>query len=158
MTYNWCMPGMHKIIIYCDGACSGNQYRINTGGWGAILQQGSRLKEIYGGEKNTTNQRMELTACIRALEQIKSGKFDVEVYTDSAYLVNCMQKKWYAAWQRNGWRNAARKPVENRDLWEKLLSLISLYKVRFIKVAGHSGNKLNDRADEIARQGIQEAG
>jgi ribonuclease HI len=152
------MPGIDKIIIYCDGACSGNQYRTNTGGWGAILQQGSRLKEIHGGEQNTTNQRMELTACIRALQQIKSGKYDVEVYTDSAYLVNCMEKKWYATWQQNGWRNAARKPVENRDLWEKLLSLISLYKVRFIKVAGHAGNKLNERADELARQGIQDAG
>jgi ribonuclease HI len=151
------MPGIDKIIIYCDGACSGNQFRINTGGWGAILQQGSHLKEIHGGEKNTTNQRMELMACIRALEQLKSGKYDVEVYTDSAYLVNCMQKKWYATWQRNGWSNSARKPVENRDLWEKLLSLISLYKVRFIKVAGHSGNKSNERADELARQGIQEA-
>jgi ribonuclease HI len=151
------MPGIDKIIIYCDGACSGNQYRTNTGGWGAILRQGNRLKEIRGGERDTTNQRMELTACIRALQQIKSGKYDVEVYTDSAYLVNCMEKKWYATWQQNGWRNAARKPVENRDLWEKLLSLISLYKVRFIKVAGHSGNKLNERADELARQGIQEA-
>lgn len=158
MAYNWCMPGTEKIIIHCDGACSGNQYRSNTGGWGAILQQGRRVKEIHGGEQNTTNQRMELTACIRALEQLKSGKYAVEVYTDSAYLVNCMQKKWYATWQRNGWHNAAKKPVENRDLWEKLLSLISLYKVRFIKVAGHSGNKLNERADELARQGIQEAG
>jgi ribonuclease HI len=151
------MPGTERIIIHCDGACSGNQRRINKGGWGAVLQQGSRVKEIHGGEQNTTNQRMELTACIRALEQVKSGKYDVEVYTDSAYLVNCMQKQWYAAWQRNGWRNAARKPVENRDLWEKLLSLISLYTVRFFKVTGHSGNKLNERADELARQGIQKA-
>ena len=150
------MPGTDKIIIHFDGACSGNQYRTNAGGWGAVLQQDSRLKEIHGGERNTTNQRMELTACIRALEQIKSGKYAVEVYTDSAYLVNCMQKKWYANWRRNGWLNAARKPVENRDLWEKLLSLISLYKVRFFKVAGHSGNTLNERADELARQGIQE--
>jgi len=150
------MPGSDKIIIYCDGACSGNQYHHNTGGWGAVLLQGSRLKEIHGGEKNTTNQRMELTACIRALEQIKSGKYAVEVYTDSAYLANCIQRKWYATWQRNGWYNAARKQVENRDLWEKLLSLTSLYKVKFIKVAGHSGNKLNERADELARKGILE--
>jgi len=150
------MPASDKIIIHCDGACSGNQYRTNTGGWGAVLQLGNRLKEIRGGERNTTNQRMELTACIRALEQIKSGKYAVEVFTDSAYLVNCMQKKWYATWQRNGWLNSTRKPVENRDLWEQLLSLISLYKVRFIKVTGHSGNKFNERADELARQGIRE--
>jgi ribonuclease HI len=152
------MSAIDKILIHCDGACSGNQYRCNAGGWGAVLQQGSRTKEIYGGEKNTTNQRMELTACIMALEQLKSNKYAVEVYTDSAYLANCMQKKWYATWQKNGWHNAARKPVENRDLWERLLALTSLYKVKFIKVAGHSGNKLNERADELARQGIRDTG
>jgi len=151
------MPGSDKIIIYCDGACSGNQYHRNIGGWGAVLLQGRRMKEIHGSERNTTNQRMELAACIRALEQIKSGKYAIEVYTDSAYLVNCMQRKWYATWQRNGWYNASRKQVENRDLWEKLLSLTSLYKVEFIKVAGHSGDKLNERADELARQGIRDA-
>ena len=150
------MTAVDKIIIYCDGACSGNQYLCNTGGWGAVLQQGSRTKEICGGEKNTTNQRMELTACIMALEQIKSKKYTVEVYTDSAYLASCMQKKWYVTWQKNGWHNAARKPVENRDLWERLLSLTSLYKVKFIKVAGHSGNTLNERADELARRGIHD--
>jgi ribonuclease HI len=143
-----------KIIIYCDGACSGNQYRSNAGGWGAILKHGDLLKEIHGGELNTTNQRMELTACIRALEQLKSGKYSIEVYTDSAYLVNCINHKWYIAWQKNGWKNAAKKPVENRDLWERLFSLLSLYRVAFIKVAGHSGNELNERADELARQGI----
>ena len=144
-----------KIIIYCDGACSGNQYRNNAGGWGAILQRGDLLKEIYGGELDTSNQRMELTACIRALEQLKSGKFAVEIYTDSAYLVNCINDKWYVTWQRNGWKNSNKKPVVNRDLWEKLLALLSMYKVVIIKVAGHSGNKLNERADELARQGIE---
>ena len=151
------MVSKDKIIIYCDGACSGNQYRSNAGGWGAILQHGNLLKEIHGGELNTSNQRMELTACIRALEQIKSGKYTVEVYTDSAYLVNCINSKWYMAWQKNGWKNAAKRPVENRDLWERLLTLLSLYKVVFIKVAGHSGNKLNERADELARQGVEKS-
>jgi ribonuclease HI len=99
---------------------------------------------------------MELTACIRALEQIKSTKYAVEVYTDSAYLANCILRKWYVAWQRNGWYNASRKPVENRDLWERLLALASLYKIKFIKVAGHSGNTLNERADELARKGIKD--
>lgn len=144
-----------KIIIYCDGACSGNQYRTNAGGWGAILQHAGRSKEIHGGELNTTNQRMEITACIRALEHLKSGKYTVEVYTDSAYLVNCINNKWYTAWQKNGWKNASKKPVENRDLWERLLTLLSLYKVVFIKVVGHSGDQLNERADELARQGIE---
>ena len=102
MAYNWGMPGTEKIIIYCDGACSGNQYRCNTGGWGAILQRGDLLKEIHGGELDTTNQRMELTACIMALERLKSGKYVVEVYTDSAYLVNCINDKWYTTWQKNG--------------------------------------------------------
>ncbi|MCX5993088.1 MAG: ribonuclease HI [Chloroflexi bacterium] len=157
MAYNWGMPGTEKIIIYCDGACSGNQYRCNTGGWGAILQRGDLLKEIHGGELDTTNQRMELTACIMALERLKSGKYVVEVYTDSAYLVSCINDKWYTTWQKNGWKNSDKKPVVNRDLWEKLLALLSLYKVVFIKVAGHSGNKLNERADELARQGIEKA-
>jgi ribonuclease HI len=157
MAYNWGMPGTEKIIIYCDGACSGNQYRCNTGGWGAVLQRGDLLKEIHGGELDTTNQRMELTACIMALERLKSGKYVVEVYTDSAYLVNCINDEWYITWQKNGWKNSDKKPVVNRDLWEKLLALLSLYKVVFIKVAGHSGNKLNERADELARQGIEKA-
>ena len=151
------MASQDRIIIYCDGACSGNQYRTNAGGWGAILQHGDLLKEIHGGVLNTTNQRMELTACIRALEQLKSGRHAVEVHTDSAYLVNCINNKWYIAWQKNGWKNAAKKPVENRDLWERLLALLSIYNVVFIKVAGHSGNKLNERADELARQGIEKA-
>lgn len=151
------MVARDSIIIYCDGACSGNQFRKNAGGWGAILKHGDLVKEIHGGELNTTNQRMELTACIRALEQLKSGKYDVAVYTDSAYLVNCIHNKWYAAWQKNGWKNAAKKPVENRDLWERLLTLLSMYRVAFIKVAGHSGDPLNERADELARQGIASA-
>jgi len=148
------MPEKEKLIIYCDGACSGNQFRSNAGGWGAILKYGDRLKEINGGELNTTNQRMELTACIRGLEHVKSGKYDIEVYTDSAYLVNCMHKKWYVTWQKNGWKNASKQPVENRDLWERLLSLLPLYKLNFVKVTGHAGNTLNERADELARQGI----
>jgi len=151
------MASQDKIIIYCDGACSGNQYHTNAGGWGAILQHGGRLKEIHGGELDTSNQRMELTACIKALEQLKSGKYAVEVYTDSAYLVNCINSKWYIAWQRNGWKNAAKKPVVNRDLWERLLTLLSSYEAVFIKVAGHSGNRLNERADELARQGVEKS-
>ena len=148
------MPDIKRITIYCDGACSGNQHRTNTGGWGAILKYGDTVKEIYGGEPNTTNQRMELTACIRALEQIKSTGYGIDVYTDSAYLANCMLQKWYVAWQRNGWKNAKKDPVENRDLWEKLITFLPLHKITFHKVAGHSGDELNERADELARLGI----
>ncbi|MBN1690735.1 MAG: ribonuclease HI [Dehalococcoidia bacterium] len=150
------MPEKEKIIIYCDGACSNNQFRINAGGWGAILRHGKAEKEIRGGELNTTNQRMELTACIRALEQVKSASYTIDIHTDSAYLANAINKKWYVKWQRNGWLNYNKKPVENRDLWERLLALLSNYKVNFIKVAGHSGDVLNERADELARRGIAE--
>jgi ribonuclease HI len=144
-----------KIVIYCDGACSGNQFRSNIGGWGAVLKFNSDTKEISGGELNTSNQRMEITACIRALEKLKSTAHPVEIYTDSAYLANCMQKKWYARWRQNGWRNASRQPVENRDLWERLLELLAPLKVTFFKVEGHSGDALNERADELARTAIE---
>ena len=150
------MPEKDRIVIYCDGACSGNQYKVNAGGWGAILSHGGKAKEIHGGELNTTNQRMELTACIRALEHVRSPKFAIDVHTDSAYLANGINQKWYVKWQKNGWLNANKQPVENRDLWEKLLALLAKYKVNLIKVAGHSGDELNERADELARRGITE--
>ena len=156
MSYNCPMPEKDRIIIYCDGACSGNQYKNNAGGWGAIFKYRDHVKEIHGGELNTTNQRMELMACIRALELVKPDGHIINVHTDSAYLANGINKKWYVNWQRNGWLNSNKKPVENRDLWEKLLSLLSKYKVNLIKVAGHSGDELNERADELARQGITE--
>lgn len=121
-----------------------------------MLQYGDKVKEIYGGEINTTNQRMELTACIKALEQIRHAGYEIHIYTDSAYLVNCMQKKWYVKWLENGWKNSLKNPIENRDLWEKLLSLISNHSVKFFKVSGHSGNQLNERADALARKGIKQ--
>jgi ribonuclease HI len=121
-----------------------------------VLLYAGKTKEIYGGEKNTTNQRMELTACIRALEQIKTGGIEIDVYTDSAYLVNCIHQKWYERWQRNGWKNARKEPVENQDLWVRLLDLLSKQRVRFYKVKGHSGVELNERADRLAQRGISE--
>jgi ribonuclease HI len=147
---------MSRVVVYCDGACSGNQYSNNAGGWGAVLKYGDRHKEIYGGERNTTNQRMELTACIKALEQIDPSFSEVDVYSDSAYLVNCMNKKWYENWQRNGWKNYKKQPVENKDLWERLLKLLSGKTVTFTKVTGHSGLELNELADKLARKGIGE--
>ncbi len=140
-----------RIIIYCDGACSGNQFGTNRGGWGAVLLFQGHRKEISGGEKNTTNQRMELTACISALESLKRTDLPVIIYSDSAYLVNCMQQKWYEKWQRNGWKNAKKQPVENRDLWERLLNVLSEFKTSFRKVEGHVGIELNERADQLAR-------
>jgi len=145
-----------KVTIYCDGACSGNQFKGNKGGWGAILIAGDVAKEIHGGEVNTTNQRMELIACIEALERLNRDGLEVDVYSDSAYLVNGMQQRWYDRWQKNGWLNYKKKPVENKDLWERLLKQVARQKVSFRKVAGHSGVELNERADELARQAIAE--
>lgn len=145
------------VIIYCDGACSGNQSANNLGGWGVVMNYKDRVKELHGGERNTSNQRMELTACIKALEAIKSKDKPVAIYSDSAYLVNCMHQKWYLRWERNGWKNAKKQPVENKDLWVRLLELLDGLSVKFHKVEGHAGVELNERADELARQGIKEA-
>ena len=149
-------PDDETVTIYCDGACSGNQFQGNRGGWGAILSYKDTLKEIRGGERNTSNQRMELTACIKALERLKGNGRNVVVFSDSAYLVNGMNQRWYERWRRNGWLNYKKKPVENRDLWERLIALTSRHNVAFRKVAGHSGVGLNERADALARQAIAE--
>lgn len=145
-----------KIIIYCDGACSNNQQRQNRGGWGAILQYKGKDREISGAEKNTTNNRMELLACIRALEEIKNQTLPVTVFTDSAYLHNCLVQKWYLRWHKNGWLTANKKPVENKDLWLRLLALKDSFShITFHKVAAHSSIVLNERADELAKEAIQ---
>ena len=144
-----------RIVIYCDGACSGNQSATNVGGWGAVLRYKDKVKEIFGGERNTSNQRMELTACIKALEAVTSNHIPVDIYSDSAYLINCMRDKWYVTWQKNGWKNAKKQPVENQDLWKQLLAELAKRTVRFQKVAGHAGVALNERADQLARTGIQ---
>ncbi|MBI5472253.1 MAG: ribonuclease HI [Ignavibacteriae bacterium] len=152
------MPGhqsVDPIIIYCDGACSNNQSSNNVGGWGVVLKYKQHIKELHGGERNTSNQRMELTACIRALEEIKSKDKPIIIHSDSAYLVNCMHERWYERWQRNGWKNVKKQPVENRDLWEQLLELLSRFDVTFQKVQGHAGVELNERADVLAREGIR---
>ncbi len=144
------------VIIYCDGACSGNQFKGNRGGWGAVLLYKGAVKEIRGGARDTSNQRMELMGCIAALECLKGAGLDVVVHSDSAYLVNGMQQRWYERWEKNGWLNYHRKPVENRDLWERLLALVRTHQVTFKKVAGHTGVEQNERADELARLAISE--
>lgn len=144
------------VTIYCDGACSGNQFRGNKGGWGAVLLYRDASKELRGGEKDTSNQRMELMGCIEALACLKGEGLNVVVYSDSAYLVNGMQQRWYERWEKNGWLNYHRKPVENRDLWERLLEFVRRHHVTFRKVAGHSGVEHNERADQLARQAIVE--
>ncbi len=147
----------NKIIIYTDGACSGNQHNENIGGYGAVLIYRDNKKEIFGGEINTTNNRMELTACIKALLALKKKDIPVEIHTDSAYLCNCFNQKWYEKWQKNGWMNSKKEPVENKDLWMELINLVdSFNSIRFIKVKGHSGVELNELADALANKGMSE--
>ncbi|CAM3618498.1 ribonuclease HI [Marinicrinis lubricantis] len=143
---------MKKIDIYTDGACSGNP---GPGGYGAILMFGEHRKEISGGEPQTTNNRMEILAVIRALELLKES-CHVTIYSDSAYVVNCFQKGWYKGWQRNGWKNSKNQPVENQDLWKQLLQLMETHRVEYVKVKGHSDNEYNNRCDELAREAIKQ--
>lgn len=145
-----------NIIIYCDGACAGNQNSRNIGGWGFVVEREGQRFQQYGGEKNTTNNRMELTACIKALTAVEDVDGRIDLFSDSAYLVNCMHKKWYVRWEKNGWKNASKKPVENQDLWEEVLRLIRKLDVRFHKVKGHAGIELNELADELANRGMDE--
>ena len=136
----------NKVVIYTDGACSGNP---GTGGWGAVLFHGETMKEISGYSDNTTNNQMELTAAIMALDKLKVP-CDVELYSDSAYLVNAFNEGWINSWQLNGFRNANKKPVANIDLWQKLIEFNNTHKITWIKVKGHSDNIYNNRCDELA--------
>jgi ribonuclease HI len=141
-----------EIMIYTDGACSGNP---GPGGWGAVMFYGEHRKEFSGGEKLTTNNRMELTAPIEALKQLKEP-CKVKVYSDSAYLVNCFQQGWLKNWQKNGWMNSKKQPVENQDLWKQLVQVMEMHQVAYVKVKGHSDNEWNNRCDEIARAAIKQ--
>jgi ribonuclease HI len=136
--------------MYTDGACSGNP---GPGGWGVIIIEEGRERELSGGEHLTTNQRMELTAPLEGLRSL-AGRRHVAIYSDSAYVINCFRDRWYERWRRNGWINSTRKPVENRDLWEPLIAEVERHHVTWHKVAGHSGDILNDRADALARAAI----
>ena len=138
---------MEKVDIYTDGACSGNP---GPGGWAAVLLYKNNKKEISGGNKQTTNNIMEVTAVIEALKILKYN-CEVKVYSDSAYVVNCFKQGWIYNWKKNNWQNASKKPVKNRELWEELYNLVQKHKVEFIKVKGHSDNELNNRCDELAR-------
>lgn len=137
---------MKKVILYTDGACSGNP---GPGGYGAILIYNNIEKEVSGGEKNTTNNKMEMMAVIKGLEMLKEP-CEVEVYSDSAYVVNSIEKGWIYSWKKNGWRKADKKEVKNIDLWERLLKLMETHKVTFLKVKGHADDELNNRCDRLA--------
>ena len=139
-----------KVIIYTDGACSGNP---GPGGWGAILMYKDAKKEISGGMKNTTNNIMEITAVIEALKCLKVES-NVQVYSDSAYTVNAFKQGWIYNWMRNGWKTANKESVKNKELWQELYALTKKHKVEFIKVKGHADNEFNNRCDEMARKEI----
>lgn len=137
---------MKNIEIFTDGSCSGNP---GPGGWGAILRYGTKEKELSGGEENTTNNRMELTAVISALSALNEP-CKVIVTTDSKYVCDAITKKWVYSWQKNGWRKADKKPALNVDLWEKLLELLNVHEVTFNWVKGHNEHPENERCDALA--------
>ena len=142
---------MKQVTIYTDGACSGNP---GPGGWGAILIYKDKKLELSGFEAQTTNNRMELLAPIEALSKLKEPCI-VDVYSDSAYLVNAFLQNWLKNWVRRGWLKADKKPVENRDLWEKLLEFTQTHSITWHKVKGHADNPLNNRCDELATSEIK---
>ena len=137
---------MKKIEIFTDGACSGNP---GPGGWGAILRFNGTEKELSGGEKDTTNNRMELTAVIKALSALKEP-CEAVITTDSKYVVDSITKGWVYSWKKKGWIKSDKKPALNVDLWEKLLPLLEKHKVDFIWVKGHAGHPENERCDRLA--------
>ena len=143
---------MTEVVIYTDGACSGNP---GPGGWGVVLRWNGTEKELHGGEPQTTNNRMELTAAIQALEALNRPS-RVQLHTDSTYLLNGITK-WIAGWQRNGWRTSAKKPVKNEDLWRRLIEAKNGHDVNWQWVKGHAGDEGNERADALARLGTEEA-
>ncbi len=137
---------MKSVTIYTDGACSGNP---GPGGWAAILRYGEAEKVLSGGERNTTNNRMELTAVIRALEALKEP-CDVALYSDSKYVVEAMSQGWARGWQARGWKRSSGSGAKNPELWERLLSLCETHRVRWVWVRGHAENELNQRCDALA--------
>lgn len=142
---------MKKVILYTDGACSGNP---GVGGWGAVLMFKGAEKRISGAEEATTNNRMEMTAVIEGLKCLKEP-CEVEVYSDSAYTVNAFQNGWIYGWEQNGFKKADNKPVLNEDLWRVLLELTRVHKVKFIKVKGHADNEYNNLCDKLATTAVK---
>jgi len=139
------------VVIYTDGACKGNP---GPGGWGALLEYDGQEREIFGGDSATTNNRMELTAVIRALESLRR-RCKVVIYTDSQYVKNGIQT-WIHGWKKNGWKTADRKPVKNVDLWRELDALVPLHDIDWHWVKGHADTPGNERADALANRGVAE--
>ena len=137
---------MKKVEIFTDGACSGNP---GPGGWGAVLRCGTAEKELSGGEKSTTNNRMELTAVISALSALKQ-RCTVTICSDSKYVIDAVTKGWAKSWQKNNWIKSDKKPALNADLWERLLGLLDQHDVSFVWIKGHAGHPENERCDQMA--------
>ena len=140
---------MNSVTIHTDGACSGNP---GPGGWGAVLQYGDKIKELKGGEALTTNNKMELTAAISALNAL-TRPCEVELHTDSNYVKDGLTK-WIHGWKKNGWRTADKKPVKNVELWQALDTAVSRHKINWHWVKGHAGDEMNERADQLANEGM----
>jgi ribonuclease HI len=147
---------MKAINIYTDGACSGNQNETNTGGWGAVLEYGDHKKELFGGEKNTTNNRMEMMALLSAFQALTKDNLKIRVFSDSSYLMNCFREKWYINWYRNNWKTSKKTDVENRDLWEALFSFINRHEISFYRVKGHVNlNSKNIKIEPIYKKFLE---
>lgn len=140
-----------KVILYTDGACSGNP---GPGGWGALLLWKGKEREMTGGAHDTTNNRMEMMAVIEGLKALKRP-CHVKIHSDSALIVNTFKKGWIKSWQQRGWKKSNKKLVENRDLWEKMLKAMEPHTIEWIKVKGHADNQLNNRVDRLAVQASQ---
>ena len=140
------IKSLKNVILYTDGACSGNP---GPGGWGAVLRCNGKEKELSGGELNTTNNRMELLAVINGLEAL-NRKCRVKIYSDSSYVVNGITKGWAESWKKNNWRKADKKPALNSDLWDRLLTLLSQHEYEFEWIKGHAGHPENERCDRLA--------
>ena len=143
------MTDKKQVVMYTDGACKGNP---GVGGWGVSLQCGRHRKELFGGEAETTNNRMELTAAIEGLKQLKQA-CKVTIYTDSKYVMQGMEE-WLAGWKARGWKTASKSPVKNVDLWQQLDELVGKHEVTWQWVKGHAGDEGNERADELANMGV----
>jgi ribonuclease HI len=145
------MDEIKKVILYTDGACSGNP---GKGGYGAILMYENNIKEISGYEEDTTNNRMEITAVLKGLELLKY-RCKIDIYSDSSYVVDSVEKGWLYSWVKNNWINSSKKEVKNIDLWKEMLKYLKLHDVKFIKVKGHSDNEYNNRCDKLATSAIK---
>jgi len=146
---------MKEVIIYTDGACRGNGKETSIGAFGIVLIYNNKRREVKQAFLNTTNNIMELTAVIQALSMLKEPCY-VKIHSDSAYVINAINRKWITNWVKNGWKTANKEPVKNRELWEELLRLIEFHKIDFIKVKGHSHDELNNRCDELANEAMDE--